>query len=487
MEKILNYIGGEWREPHGGQFLDNVNPAKGVVYSRVANSDENDVEDAVSAAQQAFPAWSRTSAAERADWLRRIASKIGENLDALALAESIDNGKPLSLCKNLDIPRCQKNFNFFADMILQFHGEKFPEDLTAPQRAFNFTTYSPLGVAVCISPWNLPLYSLTWKIAPALAAGNTVVAKPSELTPMTAFLLTKILKEMGFPPGVLNILHGSGPRVGPPLVQHPKVKAVSFTGSTATGRNIAQLAAPHFKKVSLEMGGKNANLIFADADFEKAVQMTVRASFLNQGQICLCGSRIFIEKPIYNKFRDAVVEQTKKLRIGNPLDESTDQGALVSEPHMQKVISYIELAKSEGGRTLCGGQRARLSGDVSNGYFVEPTLFENLAPTCRTNQEEIFGPVATLTPFESENEVIEMANSTRYGLSASLWTTDTDRGRRVADQLEAGVVWINTWMLRDLRTPFGGVKESGLGREGGREALAFFSEIKTICEAVTSG
>lgn len=480
MQKILNFINGEFVAPASGAYFDNYNPAKGEVYSHIADSDERDVAAAVLAAEKAFPAWSKRPVLERANLLRALANKIADNLEELALAESIDNGKPLTLCRTLDIPRCSLNFNFFADTITQFHGETFPTD----QRAINYTTYSPLGVVGTISPWNLPLYSFTWKVAPALVAGNTVVAKPSEVTPMTAYLLGRLVNESGIPAGVLNIVQGAGPKVGAAIVKHPKIKAVSFTGSTVTGRTIASLAAPTFKKVSLEMGGKNANIIFADADFDKAVAMTVRSSFLNQGQICLCGSRIFVEKSIYAKFRDALVAQTKLLKVGNPIDEATDQGALVSKPHMEKVLSYLELAKEEGGKILCGGHRASVKGDNANGYFVEPTLIEGLGHMCRTNQEEIFGPVATLIPFESEQEVIEMANSTNYGLSASLWTSDSARSHRVSNELHAGVVWVNTWMLRDLRTPFGGVKESGVGREGGKDALAFFSEVKTICVAL---
>ncbi len=480
MEKILNYIDGKFQAPQAGAFLDNENPARGKVYSLVPDCDEKDLAQAVQAAQKAFPAWSQKTPRERGDWLLKLSQKITEKIESLALAESIDNGKPLSLCRNLDIPRASLNFKFFADLVPQFEGETFSRE----QNTLNFTTYSPLGVVACISPWNLPLYSLTWKIAPALAAGNTVIAKPSELTPMTAFLLAKILEEVGFPPGVLNILHGAGAKIGAALVKHPQVKAISFTGSTVTGRTINGLAASSFKKVSLEMGGKNANIIFADADLQKALQTTVRSSFLNQGQICLCGSRIFVEKSIYHSFRDQLVALTKKLRLGNPLDASTDQGALVSRAHQKKVLSSIELAQQEGGKILCGGKAASVSGENAEGYFVEPTLIENLPFTCRTNQEEIFGPVATLIPFESEDDVVTMANGTAYGLSASIWTQNEDRGRRIASRLEAGIVWLNTWMSRDLRTPFGGVKESGLGREGGFEALAFFSEVKTICLAL---
>ena len=333
----------------------------------------------------------------------------------------------------------------------------------------------------CISPWNLPLLLLTWKIAPALAAGNTVVAKPSEVTPMTAMLLGEIIQEAGLPPGVINIVHGTGVEAGAPLVTHPQIKAVSFTGSTATGRMIAEAAAKSFKKISLEMGGKNPNIIFDDADLERTWAATLRSSFSNQGQICLCGSRIFVHRAIYEEFRTGFLSRIKQLKVGDPLDQTTDIGALVSKPHFEKVMSYVDIAKKEGGRVLCGGEKLNLGGKLTNGYFMAPTLIEGLPSESIVNQEEIFGPVATLIPFSTEDEVICMANSTRYGLAASLWTQDVSRAKRVARQLEAGVVWINCWNERDLRTPFGGVKESGLGREGGDYALKFFSEVKNIC------
>jgi aminomuconate-semialdehyde/2-hydroxymuconate-6-semialdehyde dehydrogenase len=477
MKKILNYIDGALVPPVHGKYLDNVNPATGEVYSLVPDSDEADVQAAVKAAAEAFPTWSQTSVEVRVGYLRRLAEGIRQNLEALAIAESIDNGKPAALCRSLDIPRSQANFEFFADALTQFHGEVFHSD----NRALNYVTYSPLGVVVCISPWNLPLYLLSWKIAPALAAGNTVVAKPSELTPMTAYLLGEIAIAAGLPKGVLNIVHGRGPTAGSPLVNHPAVKAVSFTGSTATGRNIAQSTAGSFKKISLEMGGKNANVIFADCDFEKAVETTVRSSFLNQGQICLCGSRIFVERGLYEKFKAALVEKTRALKQGDPLAATTQQGAVVSADHQAKVLSFIEHAKELGGTILCGGQKAALGGSLARGYFIEPTLIEGLSFECRVNQEEIFGPVATLTPFDGEDEVLRMVNSTKYGLSASLWTRDLPRAHRVAQKIESGIVWVNTWMMRDLRTPFGGVKESGVGREGGRHALEFMSDVKNIC------
>ncbi len=477
MKKILNYINGEFVEPIDGRYLDNINPALDEIYSLVPASNAKDVEAAVLAAEKAFKPWSRLNVSERAQYLKKISQGILAKLALFAEAESIDSGKPMKLAQELEIPRSAKNFDFFADSILEFQGETFNTTATL----INQTSYSPLGVVACISPWNLPLYLFTWKIAPALAAGNTVVAKPSELTPMTAFLLGEVCRDVGLPSGVLNIIHGLGPEVGAPLVEHPKVKAISFTGSTATGRAIAQSVAGKFKKVSLEMGGKNPNIIFADCDFERALEMTINSSFQNQGQICLCGSRIFVEEKIYDQFKTALIEKTNKLKIGDPLDPNSHQGALVSKAHMQKVLAYIELAKAENGQILTGGSSAGLAGEFAKGYFIYPTLIEGLDFRSRTNQEEIFGPVATLTPFRSEEEVILMANSTNYGLSATIWTKDLEKAKRVSNELESGLVWVNTWMSRDLRTPFGGVKESGYGREGGAEALKFFSEVKNVC------
>lgn len=477
MKKILNYIYGEMTPPQNGKFLENINPAKGEVYSFVPDSDEKDVLAAVEAASMAFPKWSNLDINERAEYLRKLATGILERADQFSEAESIDSGKPLNLAKTLEIPRSAQNFQFFSEAMTQFHGETFRTNA----KTVNQTDYAPLGVVGCISPWNLPLYLFTWKIAPALAAGNTVVAKPSELTPMTAYLLAEVCRDIKLPPGVLNVVHGLGPNVGGPLIRHSKVKAISFTGSTATGRFIAESVAGQFKKMSLEMGGKNPNIIFADCNFEKALETTVKSSFQNQGQICLCGSRIFIEENIYERFKAALVEKTKQLIQGNPLDNKTDQGALVSQAHMEKVLSYIDLAKKEGGKILTGGLRAELTGEFAKGYFVQPTLIEGVGFQARTNQEEIFGPVATLTPFNSEEEVIRMANSTTYGLSASVWTSNLEKAQRISSKLESGLVWINTWMNRDLRTPFGGVKESGYGREGGMEALKFFSEVKNVC------
>jgi aminomuconate-semialdehyde/2-hydroxymuconate-6-semialdehyde dehydrogenase len=477
MERILNYIGGKLVEPQSGGYLDNIEPATGKVYGEIPDSDHQDIELAVQAAEEAFLAWSKTSREERSRCMLRIADLIDDNLEMLAMAEAKDNGKPVKLARSVDIPRASANMRFFATAILHESTEAHQTD----GEAINMTLRSPLGVVGCISPWNLPLYLFTWKIAPALASGNTVVAKPSEITPMTAFLFSKLCIEAGLPKGVLNIVHGLGPKVGQAIVEHPKTKAISFTGGTQTGKKIASTAASQFKKLSLELGGKNPNIIFADADFEKALKTSVHSSFANQGQICLCGSRIFIERSIYNKFKEAFVSKTKELRIGSPYASDTQVGALVSKQHMEKVLSYIDLATKEGGALLAGGQRVVLDGEFAEGYYVQPTVFEGLSQESRTNSEEIFGPVVTLQPFDTEEEVIAMANATDYGLSATVWTSQLDRANRVSAALHSGIVWVNCWLFRDLRTPFGGVKHSGMGREGGWDALNFFTEKKNIC------
>ena len=475
MIEILNYIDGQLSESESNNWLPVMNPSISETYAKIPDSNEADVNRAVSAAKEAFPAWSKLSINERSAYLVKIADKIEENLDDLALAESVDNGKPLKLAKSVDIPRASSNFRFFGNAITQFASES--HDMGT---AINYTLRQPLGVVSCISPWNLPLYLFSWKIAPALAAGNTVVAKPSEVTPMTAFLLSKICIEVGLPSGVLNIVHGTGVPVGSVMTSHPNVKAISFTGSTKVGSEIAKVAVPAFKKVSLEMGGKNPNLIFADCDYDKMLATTIHSSFANQGQICLCGSRIYVEKSIYEKFKSDFVEKAKALVVGNPLDEKTKVGAIVSKPHYQKILSYIELAKEEGGKILCGGKAVHPEG-VENGLYIQPTIIEGLSNDCRTNQEEIFGPVVTIMPFESDEEALALANGTPYGLSSSIWTSNLTRAHRLARDIEAGIVWVNTWLHRDLRTPFGGVKQSGVGREGGFEALKFFTEPKNVC------
>lgn len=475
--KLLNYINGKLVEPTLGLFTDNYNPATGKVYALCPDSDEQDVALAVEAAKQAFPMWSNMPAEKRSSIMVKIADLIEQRLDELSVAESMDQGKPLWLSKNGEIPRAVSNIRFFGTAILHFASEAHPMG----NHAINYTLRTPIGVVGCISPWNLPLYLFTWKIAPALAAGNCVVAKPSEITPYTAYLLSQICIDAGLPAGVLNIVHGFGPKVGSAITAHPQVKAISFTGGTKTGAHIASVAAPMFKKLSLELGGKNPNIIFADCDFDKMLDETIRSSFLNQGEICLCGSRIFIERSIYDKFKKAFLEKVALQKVGDPMKADTRIGAIASKQHFDKILSYIELAKQEGGVILAGGKPVQLTGDCANGWFIEPTVIENLAYDCRTNMEEIFGPVVTLTPFDTEEEVLMMANATEYGLAGVIWTENLTRAHRMANQLQAGIVWINCWLLRDLRTPFGGVKNSGVGREGGWEALKFFTEAKNVC------
>ena len=477
MEKILNYINGELTESNNKSYLNNYNPSTGQIYSLIADSDESDINDAVTAAKNAFESWSKTTKEERSEMLIRIADCLEKYKKDLIIAESKDNGKPESLAERVDLPRASTNLRFFASAILHDSSEMHDMDGTA----INYTLRQPIGVAACISAWNLPLYLLTWKIAPAIAAGNTVVAKPSEITPMTAYLFSKICIEAGLPKGVLNIVHGEGQKIGDPLTTHPDVPIVSFTGGTVTGKHIAKVTAPMFKKLSLELGGKNPNIVFADADFDKAVSFASRAAFTNQGQICLCGSRLFVENKIYEKFKNALIEKSKNLIVGDPKHPSSHLGAVVSKDHMNKILSKIDEAKELGGKILLGGNRKILKGDLKNGYYIHPTIIEGLSYDCTVNQEEIFGPVVSIIPFESEKDVIKMANSTKYGLSASIFTENVSKAHRVAAKIDSGVVWINTWLLRDLRIPFGGMKHSGIGREGGFNSLKFFTEPKNIC------
>lgn len=476
MKELLNYIAGEWQKPISDMWLDNAEPATGKVYSRLPDSTKEDVDMAVEAAKKAFPMWSSKSVEERSRILLAIAHEMKSSFDALAEAESRDQGKPLQLSKVMDIPRAIQNIEFFATEILHFASESH-----AAKGVVNYTVHSPIGIVGCISPWNLPLYLFTWKIAPALAMGNCVIAKPSELTPLTATMFAELCMKAGLPPGVLNIVHGSGKQTGAAIVDHPEIKAISFTGGTVTGEHIASVAAPTFKKLSLELGGKNPSIIFADCDFEEAVHQAVRSAFTNQGEICLCGSRILIEDSIYDQFRDAFVNKVKQLTVGDPFEDGINVGALVSKSHWEKVLSYIQLAKEEGGTILCGGTTVSPKGRCEQGWFIEPTVIEGLDNACRTNQEEIFGPVVTLQRFSSEEEAIALANGTRYGLAANVWTQHLAKAHRMAHALDFGIVWINCWLLRDLRTPFGGMKDSGIGREGGFEVLRFFSETKNVC------
>jgi aminomuconate-semialdehyde/2-hydroxymuconate-6-semialdehyde dehydrogenase len=477
MQTINNYVGGQLLPAVEGLWIDDYEPATGQVYAQIPDSSAADVEAAVRAARAAFPAWSGMSIEGRAAILLRIADLIDARLEDFARAESIDNGKPLALARRMDIPRGSANFRHFGHAITQYHSETY--DMGAS--GFNYVLRRPIGTVGCISPWNLPLYLFTWKIAPALAAGNTVVAKPSEITPMTAYLLAQVCIDAGLPAGVLNIVNGYGGRAGASIVGHPEIPAISFTGGTATGKAISSVAAPMFKKLSLELGGKNPTIVFADCDYEAALASVLRSSFTNQGQICLCGSRLYVERPIYDRFVADLTAKVKALKIGDPLDEDTDIGAIVSQDQFDKDRYYIQLAQEEGGELLCGGSVAPApNARCAKGWFLQPTLIAGLAPGCRTNQEEIFGPVVTVTPFDGDAEALLLANGTTYGLSASIHTTNLQRAHRVAAALETGIVWVNSWLVRDLRTPFGGMKASGVGREGGMEALHFFTEAKNI-------
>ncbi|MBT8270960.1 MAG: aldehyde dehydrogenase [Flavobacteriaceae bacterium] len=474
---IQNFINGQYVDPIADGWIDNYCPADGEVYGKIPDSSADDVEVAYIAARSAFKSWSILPVEERSKILLRLADLIEDNLERLAEAESEDNGKPVKLAKTVDIPRAAQNFRFFAHAITQFSSESHE---TVGLDAINYTLRQPIGVVGCISPWNLPLYLFTWKIAPAIAAGNCVVAKPSEITPLTAHMLGELCDKAGLPSGVLNIVHGYGHKAGQAIVEHPDIKAISFTGGTQTGAKIASAAAPLFKKLSLELGGKNPNIIFADCDYKNMLETTLRSSFANQGQICLCGSRIFIEQDLYEQFKIDFVDRVENLQIGHPNDENTDIGALVSSDHLDKVLDYIEIAKEEGGKLLCGGERVIIKG-FDQGYYMSPAVIEVSTDECRANREEIFGPVVTIMPFKSEEEVLNIANKVDYGLSATIWTNDLNRTMRMSHAIHCGIVWVNTWMLRDLRTPFGGIKNSGVGREGGFEVLRFFTEPKNVC------
>ncbi|NNU82832.1 MULTISPECIES: aldehyde dehydrogenase [unclassified Geobacillus] len=471
-----HFINGRFLPSKSGKVFPNINPATGEVIGTVCEGGKEEIDLAVAAARRALDGpWKRMTTGERIAVLRRIGDLILERKEELARLESLDTGKPYSLSLTLDIPRAAYNFHFFADYLRSVGTEAYQTD----EVAINYSIRRPVGVVGLINPWNLPLLLLTWKLAPCLAGGNTAVIKPAEWTPLTATVLAEICKEAGVPDGVVNVVHGFGPNsAGAALSEHPDVDAITFTGETTTGKVIMAAAAKSLKKLSYELGGKNPNIIFADADLDEAIETTLKSSFMNQGEVCLCGSRIYVERPVYEQFLQKFVAKTRELVVGDPFDPKTNVGALISEEHYERVMSYIELAKEEGGRILTGGKRPD---GLAQGYYLEPTIIVGVNRNCRIVREEVFGPVVTVMPFDEEEEVIAQANDTHYGLSATIWTNDLRRAHRVAARIEAGIVWVNTWFLRDLRTPFGGMKQSGIGREGGMHSFEFYTELTNIC------
>ena len=473
---LCNWIGGEPVPPEGHAYLENINPATGRVISKIPRSQELDVHAALRVAKEAQLVWKHTSFLERADLLDDIANAIEARKDEFAQAESLDTGKPFHIAKNVDISRAIANFRFFSGAIR--HDETGCHMMGD---AINYTIRKPLGVVALITPWNLPLYLLSWKLAPAIAMGNSVVAKPSEMTPTTATLLAEVFNEVGAPKGLYNVVHGRGIEAGTALTNHPTVKAISFTGGTQTGRYVAQSGAEQFKKMSLEMGGKNAAIVFEDADIDRTVKGIRRASFLNQGQICLCASRILVHRPIYDDFVSCLVESIKDLNVGDPQQPNSDLGSLISHEHQAKVMGFVQSALADGGTVLCGGEIPEMPEDLQEGAWFQPTVIVDVETSCKISMEEVFGPVVVVHPFDTEEEAIEIANGTQYGLASTIWTQKLERAHRVAAAMDTGLVWVNTWLHRDLRTPFGGMKNSGIGREGGHYSLDFYSNAQNIC------
>ena len=472
--KILNYIKGKFNEPISSEWMDNFSPSTGEVIGSIPLSGDADVRSAIAAAKSALPEWSSLDPSDRALWLDKMADCLEEKFEEIARLESMDTGKPISLARSVDARRSVSNFRFFSEMIRDREDEVFEmEDAT------NIVKLRAVGVGALITPWNLPLYLLSWKVAPAIGMGNTVVCKPSELTPLTADLLMRVIDEVGLPPGVVNLVHGNG-NAGSILTGDPDVDLVSFTGGTSTGAKVAQSASPQFKKLSLELGGKNASIVFSDCNLEETVKGVTRAAFLNQGQVCLCGSRILVEDPIYDQFMDMFVESVESMVIGDPMHEDTDLGALISKQHLEKVESYVSLALEEGGEIVTGGKPC-LPKELEGGNWMSPTVVTGLGTESRCSTEEVFGPFVTVHRFNSEEDAIKIANNTRYGLAGSIWTGDIERGKRVAESIHTGMIWVNTWLHRDLRVPFGGVKDSGVGREGGKWSMGFFSEPLNVC------
>ncbi len=483
INEIRNFIAGEYVPAKSGRAFDKRSPVDGRLIARVAEAGEAEVDAAVKAARAALDGpWGRLQPAERGDLLYAVANEINKRFDAFLEAEVADTGKPLSLAKHLDIPRGAANFKVFADTIKNVSTEFFEMATPDGAGAINYAVRRPVGVVGVICPWNLPLLLMTWKVAPALACGNTVVVKPSEETPQTATLLGEVMNAVGVPKGVYNVVHGFGPgSAGEFLTRHPGVNAITFTGETRTGAAIMKAAADGARPVSLEMGGKNPAIVFADCDFDAAVEGTLRSCFANCGQVCLGTERVYVERPLFEKFVAALAERAKTMKIGVPEDSATGMGPLISLEHRNKVLSYYQKAVEEGATVVTGGGTPKMPDALKGGAWVEPTIWTGLSDAAATTTEEIFGPCTHIAPFDSEEEAIKRANALDYGLAASVWTTNLSRAHRVAARIEAGIVWVNSWFLRDLRTPFGGMKQSGIGREGGVHSLEFYTELKNVC------